>query len=241
MILLQTKTLFSCLITLALVACDRMPGKPTKETPVVIGSPSWTQSTFNTNCRGCHSQGAEGAAIPLIDAGYWKVASDAQVIQVIQQGQGVLMPSYLDSNGGPMSAEEIAALVKGMRSLWGAGSSGGQGGISGTVVAGNASAGAQVFAAACASCHATRGSSGSVTDPMYLKLISNQGLWSAIVYGRSSLGSPAWNEPMPNRPSGLTPTEVADVVSWIAQSRPTSPADEKLTYQPKNKNASDAK
>ncbi len=210
-----------------------MPGKPTVATPVAIGSSAWTQSTFDTNCRGCHSQGAEGAAIPLIDAGYWKVATDAQVIQVISHGQGVLMPSYLESNGGPMSAEQIAAFVKGMRSLWGAGSPGGQGGISDVVVAGNADAGAHVFASACASCHAAGGSAGSVTDPMYLKLISNQGLWSAIVYGRAALASPAWNEPMPNHPNGLTPTEVADVVSWIAQARPVSPAN--------NQNASNAK
>ena len=218
-----------------------MPGKPKEATPVVIGSPAWTQSTFNTNCRGCHSQGAEGAAIPLIDAGYWKVATDAQVIQVIAHGQGVLMPSYLDSNGGPMSEDQIAAFVKGMRSLWGAGSPGGQGGISDVFVAGNASAGGQVFASACAACHAAGGSAGSVTDPMYLKLISNQGLWSAIVYGRAALGSPAWNEPMPNHPTGLTPTEVADVVSWIAQARPVSPAKEPTKAPAKNQNASNAK
>ena len=238
---LHISRFLSCLAILAVVGCDRMPGKPKEATPVVIGSSAWTQSTFNTNCRGCHSQGAEGAAIPLIDAGYWKVATDAQVIQVIAQGQGVLMPSYLDSNGGPMSSDQIAAFVKGMRTLWGAGSSGGQGGISGTVVAGNASAGSQVFASACASCHAAGGSAGSVTDPMYLKLISNQGLWSAIVYGRAALGSPAWNQPMPQHPNGLTPTEVADVVSWIAQSRPMSSANAQVNSIPKDKNVSDSK
>ncbi|NDG64941.1 MAG: hypothetical protein EBY29_15995, partial [Planctomycetes bacterium] len=122
---LHISRFLSCLAILAVVGCDRMPGKPKEATAVVIGSPAWTQATFNTNCRGCHAQGAEGAAIPLIDAGYWKVATDAQVIQVIAQGQGVLMPSYLDSNGGPMSSDQIAAFVKGMRTLWGAGSSGG--------------------------------------------------------------------------------------------------------------------
>ena len=116
---LHISRFLSCLSILAFVGCDRMPGKPQEATPIVIGSPAWTQSTFNTNCRGCHSQGAEGAAIPLIDAGYWKVATDAQVIQVLAQGQGVLMPSYLDSNGGPLSSDQIAAFVKGMRTLWG--------------------------------------------------------------------------------------------------------------------------
>lgn len=233
--LLRTGQFLLCAMSLSIAACDRMPGAPKESAQVVIGSPAWTQSTFNTNCRGCHSQGAEGAALPLISAGYWKVATDAQVSQVIAHGQGVLMPSYLNSNGGPLSADEISAFVKGMRALWGAGQVGGQGEISATVIAGNAIAGAKVFAAACASCHGTGGpgesggSAGSVTDPMYLKLISNQGLWSAVLYGRAELGSPAWNHPMPNRPNGLTPSEVADVVSWIAESRPLS------------KNASDVK
>jgi hypothetical protein len=76
---------------------------------------------------------------------------------------------------------------------------------------------------------------------MYLKLISNQGLWSAVVYGRAALGSPAWNQPMPKHPNGLTPTEVADVVSWIAQSRPMSSANAQVNSIPKDKNVSDSK
>ena len=255
----QTYRLLACVlvfsaIVFAFVGCDRLHGKPTEAAPTVIGSPSWTQSTFNTSCLGCHSKGAEGAAIPLMNAGYWKVATDAHVIQVLSHGQGVSMPNYLDSDGGPLTSDEIAALVKVMRSMWGAGSLGGQGAqgghagqgdISATVVAGDAASGAKVFATACASCHGTGGSAGSVTDPMYLRLISDQGLWSAVVYGRTELGSPAWNQPMPNHPTGLTTTEVADVVSWIAQARPVSKAQGQAKVQtksqPKNQNASDTK
>lgn len=208
-----------CIGAAMLVGCDRMPGAPKKAVQVVVGSPSWTQSTFDTNCRGCHSIGAEGAAIPLMEPGYWTVATDASVSAAILNGQGVSMPAYLSEKGGPFTATEVDALVKGMRALWGNGQPGGQGGISATVVAGNPLAGGQVFDAACAACHGKNGSAGSVTDPMYLKLVSDQALWSAVVYGRASLGSPAWNQAMGNRPHGLTPTEVADVVSWLAASR----------------------
>jgi len=208
-----------CVGTAMLAGCDRMPGAPKKAVPVVVGSPSWTQSTFDTNCRGCHSHGAEGAAIPLDDLGYWKVATDASVTAAISNGQGVSMPAYLSEHGGPLSASEVEALVKGMRTLFGKGQSGGEGGISATVVAGNSIAGEAVFEAACAACHGNNGSAGSVMDPMYLKLVSDQALWSAVVYGRAALGSPAWNQAMGSRPHGLTPTEVADVVSWIAASR----------------------
>jgi hypothetical protein len=46
---------------------------------------------------------------------------------------------------------------------------------------------------------------------------------------------------MPKHPNGLTPTEVADVVSWIAQSRPMSSANAQVNSIPKDKNVSDSK
>ncbi len=220
---LRVASVFLCAMLAIVVACERLPGAPKASIPVVVGSPSWTLATFNTNCRGCHSQGAEGAALPLVNPGYWKIANDDQITKVIALGQGVSMPGYLDENGGPFSADEIDALVKGMRSMWGGEPHDGNpvlpGTISPTLVVGDAVAGALVFESACANCHGANGPAGSVTDPMYLRLISDQGLWSAVVYGRSELGSPPWNSPMPNHPNGLTPTEVADVVSWLATKR----------------------
>ncbi len=107
-----------------------------------------------------------------------------------------------------------------MRTLWGDSSAAVKnGGISPVVVAGDALSGALVFSQSCATCHGPQGSAGSVTDTMYLRMISDQGVWSATIYGRSDLGMPAWNQPMPQRPTGLTAQEVADVVSWISAQR----------------------
>ncbi|MSQ90902.1 MAG: c-type cytochrome [Phycisphaerales bacterium] len=217
---MNSRLLLASLITW-LAGCDR-PGVPHGAQPVAHDSLAWTQSAFNTNCRGCHSQGAEGAALPLMNANYWAVATDAVVIEAIAHGQGRSMPAYLDDEGGPFTPAQIVSLVQGMRSLWGAKGSatGGEGGaISPRVIAGDAGAGAAVFSQACAGCHGPQGSAGSVIDPMYLRLISDQGLWSATIYGRSDLGMPSWSQTMPNRPTGLTAQEVADVVSFISSHR----------------------
>ena len=218
---MNSRLLLASLITW-LSGCER-PGGPHAVQPVAHDSLAWTQSAFNTNCRGCHSQGAEGAALPLMNANYWSVATDAVVIEAIAHGQGRSMPAYLADEGGPFTSAQIVSLVQGMRSLWGAkdGATGGESvAISPRVIAGDAGAGAAVFSQACAGCHGPQGSAGSVIDPLYLRLISNQGLWSATVYGRSELGMPAWNQAMPNRPTGLTAQEVADVVGWISAQRP---------------------
>ncbi len=205
-------------ITVAL-GCDRPATRSATQTPAQVATAS-TQRTFDTNCRGCHSQGAEGAALPLMNAEYWAVATDAVVIQAISHGQGRSMPAYLASEGGPFTQEQIVSFVQGMRTLW-AGKLGSlhEGTISPLVVQGDATAGALVFAQACANCHGPQGSAGSVTDTMYLRMISDQGLWSATIYGRNDLGMPAWNQPMPQRPNGLSAQEVADVVSWISAQR----------------------
>jgi len=202
-----------------LVACDRLPGRPSVKASAAEGTPEWTMQVFNTSCRGCHATGAEGAAVPLMDGGYWRAATDEQVVQAILQGQGMLMPAFGPTAGGPLSAAQATALTRGMRSLWG-GSAKQPAAISGTVVAGNAANGKSVFETACVQCHGASGSAGSVTDPMYLRLISDQGLWTAVVAGREALGSPAWNQPMPGRPSGLTAAEVADVVAYLSSQRP---------------------
>lgn len=208
-------------ILIAAGACDRLPGRPVTAQVVQEGSPEWTAQVFNTSCRGCHAQGAEGAAVPLMDNAYWRAATDEQVTQAVLHGQGVLMPAFGPTAGGPFTLSQASALTRGMRALWGGGAVR-SAEISGTVLAGNATNGKAVFDVACAACHGANGSSGSVTDPMYLRLVSDQGLWTAVVAGRKALGSPAWNEPMPGRPSGLTTTEVADVVAYLSSERPRS-------------------
>ena len=210
-------------IALACISgCDRLPGAP-RDAPaaaaVAVGSDGWVRATFDSSCCGCHAGGVDGASFPLMEVEYWRVASDEQAIAATAHGQGIMMPSFLDTKGGALTGEEIAALVTGMRRVYGNGALP-RAGLSGTVVPGDAARGEAVFAAACASCHGAQVPKGSLVDPDYLRLVSDQALWTHIAVGRKAVGMPAWNEAMPGRPTGLSAGEVADVVAWLSSQRP---------------------
>ena len=64
---------------------------------------------------------------------------------------------------------------------------------------------------------------GSVTDPAYLSLISDQGLRTLVITGRPDFGAPDWRGNVPGRP--MTDQEISDVVAWLSSQRPPSAAD----------------
>jgi len=204
-------------VAMAAVACDRLPGVPRSSPAPAVGSEEWTRATFATHCRGCHASGAEGASIPLMDRTYWTFASDEHVIAATANGQGKHMPAFAADSGGPLSADEVSALARGMRHAFG-GSARVE--ISATVPSGDSVRGESLFASVCGGCHRDGGTGGSLLDANYLSLISDQGIWASVLAGRRSLGMPAWNEAMPSRPNGLTQQEAADIVAWIASKRP---------------------
>ncbi len=208
--------LFIGAVLAAVTACDRLPGMPSEVAPPSIGSEAWTRATFNTYCRGCHASGADGASIPLMDRSYWTFASDERVIAATANGQGVMMPAFSQSAGGPFTDDEVMALARGMRGVFG-GSSGA--GISATIVPGDRANGEGLFANACAPCHRDGAPGGSLVDPAFLALVSDQGLWASTLAGRAVLGMPAWNHAMPSRPSGLTQEEAADIIAFVASHR----------------------
>ena len=98
---------------------------------------------------------------------------------------------------------------------------------------GNPADGQKTFVAFCAHCHgadATGGKSdqgivaGSLIDPSYLALISDQGLRSFILAGQPEQGMPDWRShpgASANRP--LTSQDVADIVAWLASHRIAAP------------------
>jgi mono/diheme cytochrome c family protein len=88
---------------------------------------------------------------------------------------------------------------------------------------GDAQRGAAAFQTYCSSCHGTNGtggSAGSVVDPSFLNMVSNQGLRTTVVVGRSDLGKPDWRSNLPGHP--MSPQEIDDVVAWLASHRRTS-------------------
>ena len=72
----------------------------------------------------------------------------------------------------------------------------------------------------CARCHGAEGaggaSGGSLLEPAYLGLVSDQGLRTTVIVGRQDLGMPGW-QGSGERP--MTAAEVAEVVAWLGSHR----------------------
>jgi cytochrome c oxidase cbb3-type subunit 3 len=81
--------------------------------------------------------------------------------------------------------------------------------------------GAAVYASACARCHGPDGKggprAGSIVDPSYLALVSDQSLRTTVIAGRPDLGQADWRGLVPGHP--LTPEQISDLVGWLAAQR----------------------
>jgi cytochrome c oxidase cbb3-type subunit 3 len=110
-------TAATSLAMLAFGGCD-FPGRP-KE----VGADTAARqelsfgSLFTQHCAGCHGKdGFLGAAPPLNDALYRAIVPREQVEQAIRDGhKGTPMPAFGRRQGGQLSDEEIAVLVRGIK------------------------------------------------------------------------------------------------------------------------------
>jgi mono/diheme cytochrome c family protein len=210
-----------------LMGCNtRLPGQPTE---AERWRPASDVSDFNelyiANCAGCHgSEGKLGAARPLNDPLYLSFVPEDALKEVISQGrQGTNMPAFSQQAGGLLTDHQIELLISGMRAAWSK-----PGGFKGqeipsysaTATSGNAQSGASAYQTYCSSCHGPKGaggSAGSIVDPNFLNLVSDQGLRTTVVVGRSDLGKPDWRSNLPGHP--MSPQEIDAVVAWLAAQR----------------------
>jgi cytochrome c oxidase cbb3-type subunit 3 len=210
-------------------ACNSSPGRPRPDSELV---PPDQIMEFNIlyaqNCAGCHGTGGKGgAAIALHDPMFLAIADDSAIRNASSNGvRGTAMPAFAQSAGGMLTAQQIDALVSGIRS-WAA---------SGDLrnpnpppyaakTAGNAQHGAEVYQTFCSSCHGPIGTgsskASSIVDRSYLALVSDQYLRTEVIAGRPELGAPDWRANVPGRP--MSDQEVTDVVAWLASRRSASP------------------
>ena len=208
-----------------MLGCESMPGRPQPEDrpkrPSEIAS---FDVLWSSSCAGCHGEdGSMGAARSLADPLYLAWASDRDLRLAIQQGvRGGLMPAFADGHGGPLTDEQVEILVRGMRERW-AKSDRFRGVRFPPYAAplGQASRGAEVYREYCARCHGDGGEGGevrgSIVDPSYLALVTNQALRSVVVAGRTDLGMPGYRELVPGK--AMSDREIADVVAWLADHR----------------------
>ena len=165
--------------------------------------------------------------------------------QVISKGRaGTNMPAFSEQAGGHLTDQQIELVVNGMRLHWSkpddfkgvglpgysvdetATTSGPSTAINSDISAktsqtGDALKGAATYKTYCASCHGTNGdggSAGSIVDPNFLNLVSDQGLRTMVIVGRPELGAPDWRGN--TRGTAMAFQDISDVVAWLAAQRP---------------------
>ena len=217
--------------TLALAGCDTVPGRPKPDARELAPNEIIVFDTlYARNCAGCHGRdGRLGAARALNDPVYLALVSPERVRQVIAIGvPGTAQPPFALDAGGSLTDQQIDVLVRGIEDRWRRPDA---------IVlqeippydaaratsrdAANAERGQEIFAGACARCHGDNGRGGprggSVTDPSYLALVSDQHVRTTVIAGRSDLGMPDWRGDGGATP--LTSQQVSDVVAWLVAQR----------------------
>src|SRR5262249_15625736 len=145
---------------------------------------------FNVSCRACHSsEDSVGPSISMHDGLYLAVIPPETLRTVIAEGvKSTMMPGFSEKQGGDLTDEQIDILVKGMQN-WGKGQNVNRENLPPySASLGDANQGANVYNQYCASCHGqagTGGKSGSVVNPDYLHLVSDQYLRSVVIAGRA--------------------------------------------------------
>jgi mono/diheme cytochrome c family protein len=239
--------LASVLAVALLSGCNvRLPGQPTEaerwRAPADVTD---FGQLYTQNCAGCHgANGTRGAANSLNDALYLSFVTEDDLRQVITQGRpSTNMPAFSQQAGGSLTDRQIDSLISGMRTQWSkpdefkgvdlppysnkvAAQSGGadtaiinvnQVGYLSTDAAQRGTVAYQTYCARCHGIDGTGGSAGSIVDPNFLSLVSDQGLRTTVVVGRADLRMPDWRSDLPGRP--MSQQEIDDVVTWVATHR----------------------
>jgi mono/diheme cytochrome c family protein len=151
---------------------------------------------------------------------YLSVVPRETLLNVISSGvPGTAMPGFSSAAGGTLTGEQIEILVNGILAKK-------PGAPQGTLPAyasspGDAVRGSAVFAASCAPCHGENGTggekAGSVVDPAYLHLVSDQYLRTITIAGRPDLGCPDFAGRTAGQP--MTSADIADVTAWLVSNR----------------------
>ena len=226
--------LMACAITLATAGCKTAPGKPGPEPEVLRPEQVVDFATlYGQNCAACHgANGKNGAAISLANPVYLAIAGTANIQRITAAGvPGTAMPPFGKAAGGMLTDHQIAIIAQGLQTNWGNPSA-----LAGQTpppyagsATGNPAQGQKAFATFCAQCHGADGIGGksanvqlgSLVDPTYLALISDQGLRSIILAGQTEQGPHDWRSYQSSRP--MTDQEITDIVAWLTSHRIATP------------------
>jgi cytochrome c oxidase cbb3-type subunit III len=226
MMKLRLLTLCTFIVIIGLSGCDQLPGKPKP-------SDRWKppeaeknfQVLFKDNCRACHAGETNiGASISMRDPLYLAIIPRDVLRKIIAEGiPGTTQPAFAKANGGELTDEQVDIIVNGILD-WGKSAQ-----LTKTNLPpysaplGSADHGSEVYNRFCASCHGQvgqKGKAGSILEPDYLQLVSDQYLRSVTIAGRPELGMPNYQNLVPNQP--MSDQDIADIVAWLASHRNVS-------------------
>jgi cytochrome c oxidase cbb3-type subunit 3 len=235
---MKLRLLTLCTFTgiIGLSGCDQLPGKPKP-------SDRWEppeaeknfQVLFKDNCRACHAGETNiGASISLRDPLYLAIIPRDVLRKITAEGiPGTTQPAFAKANGGELTDEQIDIIVNGILD-WGKSAQ-----LTKTNLPpysaplGTADHGSEVYNRFCASCHGQvgqKGKAGSILEPDYLQLVSDQYLRSVTIAGRPELGMPNYQNLVPNQP--MSDQDIADIVAWLASHRNLSNAVQEANANP---------
>ncbi|HEY5895009.1 MAG TPA: c-type cytochrome [Chthoniobacterales bacterium] len=218
---------------MVLAGCGKFPGQPDEHHHKYVRPEEVSdfKKLYAGNCAGCHSleAGKIAAARSLNDPAFAKFVGKENIEKLIAGGvKNTAMPALGAKYGGYLTDAQIAILADGILETAGIESdkvatSADLPPYSGPV--GNAEAGKAAFAANCVSCHGPEGTGnrekkiGSIVDPNFLALTSDQSLRSLIIVGRSDLKHPDRTQLVSGKT--LSDADVADIVGYLASLRPS--------------------
>ena len=226
----MTARLIMLVFCMSMLGCGQLPGRP-KPGPEVPSPDSVLDfaTLYNQNCSGCHgAEGKNGPSYPLANPAYQALVDEQILHQIVVNGEpGTHMPPFAVSTGGTLTEQQVDSVVSGMRAAWYK-----PGTLNGAnpppykaAKPANSAHGQQVYTTYCAGCHGAAGASGkskagSITDPAFLALLSDQVLRTVVIAGRPDIGQPDWRNDLPGHP--MSDQEVTDVVGWLSSQRPAT-------------------
>jgi mono/diheme cytochrome c family protein len=234
---IRLNALACVLICLLSIGCTHISGRPGPEPEVkrpeqLLDFPS----LYKQNCVACHGEnGKDGAAIPLANPIYLSISGADTLRNILSKGvPGKLMPPFAKSAGGMLTDQQVDVLAQGMMHAWSTPdllATEGPPPYLATLI-GDPGRGKLAFTTFCARCHGANGEGapdapktsagklGSIVDPSYLALISDQSLRSIAIAGMPDRGMPDWRS---DAAQPLTDQQITDIISWLALQRTINP------------------
>jgi len=175
---------------------------------------------FGSNCSGCHGRdGHSGPARPLNDPLFLALIGKEKLRDSIAKGvKGTPMQPFVQSAGGTLTDQQVSILADQMEARWSRPRDFVEVALPAYSAAlGDPARGESVFQRDCSMCHGEHGIAGSIIDPAFLALVSDQSIRTTVITGRADRGMPDWRSHTPG--PAMTAQEIADVVAWLSSHR----------------------